>query len=72
MYAIRSYYVQLAFFVELALKDPKTGMTILPVYWDDNYVSLLPGEKREISGYVFKKDVGTEEPELSYKGWNTK
>ncbi|HPF52231.1 MAG TPA: glycoside hydrolase family 2 TIM barrel-domain containing protein [Draconibacterium sp.] len=64
--------VQLAFFVELALKDPKTGMTILPVYWDDNYVSLLPGEKREISGYVFKKDVGTEEPELSYKGWNTK
>lgn len=63
---------QLAFFIELALKDKESGMTILPVYWDDNYVSLLPGEKREISGYVFKKDAGTEKPVLSCKGWNTK
>lgn len=63
---------QLAFFVELAIKDKESGMTILPVFWDDNYVSLLPGEKRKISGYVFKKDMGTEEPVLSCKGWNTK
>lgn len=63
---------QLAFFIELSLKNKETGMSVLPVFWEDNYVSLLPGEKREITGYVFKKDIGTSEPLLSFKGWNTK
>lgn len=63
---------QLAFFIELSVKDKESGMTILPVFWDDNYISLLPGEKREVSGYVFQKDAGTGEVILEYKGWNMK
>ncbi len=38
----------LAFFVELRVVDAD-GSSILPVLWDDNYVSILPGESRELT-----------------------
>ena len=34
--------------VHLRLTDGKGGADIVPVFWEDNYFSLLPGEKREI------------------------
>ena len=34
-----------AFFIQMTLKD-KDNKTIFPVFWDDNYVSLLPGDSR--------------------------
>jgi hypothetical protein len=34
--------------VRLTLRDAKTGERILPVYYDDNYFSLLPGESRTV------------------------
>jgi exo-1,4-beta-D-glucosaminidase len=37
----------LAFQVHLAIRDAK-GAEILPVFWQDNYFELLPGERREI------------------------
>ncbi|MDH5397575.1 MAG: glycoside hydrolase family 2 [Cyclobacteriaceae bacterium] len=61
---------QLAFFIELTVKGEKSGNTILPVFWDDNYVSLLPGEKKEVTGYFYSKDVRDDQPVFSYKGWN--
>ena len=33
--------------MRLTLRNAKTGERILPVYYDDNYFSLLPGESRE-------------------------
>ncbi len=36
----------LAFFIELGVLGKSSGQTILPVFWEDNYVSLLPGETR--------------------------
>jgi exo-1,4-beta-D-glucosaminidase len=38
----------LAFFVELRVVDAD-GNSILPVLWEDNYVSILPGESRELT-----------------------
>ena len=38
----------LAFQVHLKLVDGATGDEPLPVYWDDNYFALMPGEKRDI------------------------
>jgi exo-1,4-beta-D-glucosaminidase len=38
----------IAFFIELKASKKKSGETILPVFWEDNYVSLLPGETRAI------------------------
>jgi len=34
---------QLAFFTHLTLRDSVTGEPVLPVYWDSNELSLLPG-----------------------------
>jgi exo-1,4-beta-D-glucosaminidase len=38
----------LAFQVRLELTDGPGGEEILPVYWEDNYFALFPGEKREL------------------------
>jgi hypothetical protein len=46
------------------------GSRILPAYYSDNYVSLLPGESREIDiEYPAKAGKGT--AQLSLRGWNT-
>ncbi|MBI5724082.1 MAG: hypothetical protein HZA50_09010 [Planctomycetes bacterium] len=39
---------QIAFFLELMLVGDRSGMSFLPVFWDDNYVSLFPGESRTL------------------------
>jgi exo-1,4-beta-D-glucosaminidase len=39
----------LAFQLRLMLVDAKSGDELLPVFWDDNYVALLPGESRDIA-----------------------
>ena len=59
----------LAFFTELTLKD-KNGAAILPVFWEDNYVTLLPGEEREIKGYVNRKDYKGDAVSLAWIFWN--
>ena len=60
---------RIAFFIELKLLSKKTGETILPVFWQDNYVTLLPGEIRTIEGVVTPTD---EEIALAIEGWNLK
>jgi hypothetical protein len=55
---------------KLTLIDQKTGERILPAYYSDNYVSLLPGETREITiDYPAKEE---EQPTLDLRGWNQK
>jgi hypothetical protein len=45
------------------------GSRILPAYFSDNYVSLLPGETREIEiEYPGKAAQGA--PQISLRGWN--
>src|SRR6266851_364013 len=60
----------LAFFVRLKLDKGKGGEEILPVLWQDNYVSLLPGEKREITATYRATELGTTSPYVEVKGWN--
>jgi hypothetical protein len=61
---------QLAFFVQLALTRGRGGSEILPVLWDDNYFSLLPGESREVTAVFAAKDAGSAKPTLEIGGWN--
>jgi exo-1,4-beta-D-glucosaminidase len=58
----------LAFFVELRAVDAATGDTVLPVLWDDNYVSLLPGETRRLTATL--PHAGPGAIRLDYSGWN--
>jgi len=58
----------LAFFVELRVVDGD-GNSILPVLWDDNYVSILPGESRELTArFPTVDDVSG--ATLAVQGWN--
>jgi exo-1,4-beta-D-glucosaminidase len=58
-----------AFFIRLQLMKG-AGEELLPVYWEDNYLSLLPGEKREVVATVDAHDAGTAEPRVVVTGWN--
>lgn len=52
---------------KLTLVDAK-GQRILPAYYNDNYVTLLPGERRQIE-IRFPAAVATL-PHLALRGWN--
>ena len=60
----------LAFFVRLKVNKGAGGEEILPVIWEDNYFSLLPGEKREISASYRATALGTAKPAVEVSGWN--
>jgi exo-1,4-beta-D-glucosaminidase len=60
----------IAFLVRLRLLKGKDGPEILPVFWEDNYFSLLPGEKREVVVRVRKSDLGNAKPILAIDGYN--
>ena len=60
----------LAFFVHLKVNQSKSGEEILPVIWQDNYFSLLPGEKREVSAIYAAAALQGGEPVVELNGWN--
>jgi exo-1,4-beta-D-glucosaminidase len=60
----------LAFFVRLKVDKGAKGEEILPVVWEDNYISLLPGEKREITASYRAGELGTAKASVEVSGWN--
>ena len=60
----------LAFFVRLKVDKGKGGGEILPVLWEANYISLLPGEKREVSASYRTAELGVAKPVVEISGWN--
>jgi exo-1,4-beta-D-glucosaminidase len=57
----------IAFAVALDIIDKKTGDTVVPVFWQDNYISLLPGEKRVLHAEF---DTDASRVTLDVRGWN--
>lgn len=60
----------LAFLVRLRLLKGKDGKEVLPVFWDDNYLFVMPGEKREVLVRVRRSDLGEGKPTLAVDGYN--
>jgi exo-1,4-beta-D-glucosaminidase len=60
----------LAFFVRLKVDKGAKGEEVLPVVWEDNYISLLPGEKREVTATYRAAELGTAKPTVEVSGWN--
>ena len=60
----------LAFFVHLRLLKGANGAEIAPILWEDNYVSLLPGEKREIAAVYDRRLMENAHPVVAADGWN--
>jgi exo-1,4-beta-D-glucosaminidase len=63
---------KIAFFIHSDIVDQQTGETILPVRWSDNYVSLLPGEKRILTALIRNNCLVNKKPQLVVTGYNLK
>jgi exo-1,4-beta-D-glucosaminidase len=70
--AIENPGKDLAFAVNPKILKKTSMEPVLPVFWDDNYISLLPGEKRTINVNFDSKNLGGEEAVLKVDGWNVK
>jgi len=60
----------IAFFVELRIGGDRTGATVVPVFWSDNDVSILPGQTKTFSASFATEDLKGERPVFKYRGWN--
>ena len=59
-----------ALMAHLQLRGAKTGRRVLPTTYSDNYVSLLPGEKKRILVSCDKAQLQGEAPFVTVDGWN--
>jgi exo-1,4-beta-D-glucosaminidase len=67
---LRNPSKDLAFMVHLRLTRGKGGEDVVPIFWDDNYVTLLPGESRQISATYENSTLGGATPVVEVDGWN--
>jgi exo-1,4-beta-D-glucosaminidase len=42
----------------------------VPVFWNENYFTLLPGEERNVSVSVHTTDLQGQKPVVKVGGWN--
>jgi exo-1,4-beta-D-glucosaminidase len=61
---------QLAFQLRVSLRNQATKEEILPVLWEDNYISLLPGETRDIDARYLPQTKLPAHLTLRVDGWN--
>lgn len=61
---------KLAFQIHLGIRKSGDTQEILPVFWDDNYIELMPGESREITARYLPSAALLGSVELSVSGWN--
>ncbi len=60
----------IALAIRLKLVQKESGKRVLPAYYEDNYFSLLPGEKRTLSIEFDTKYLDGDNPQLLIEGWN--
>jgi exo-1,4-beta-D-glucosaminidase len=60
-----------AFFLRLRVTG-RGDEEALPVLWEDNYISLLPGETRTVSATYRLRDLGGGAPHVVVTGWNVR
>jgi exo-1,4-beta-D-glucosaminidase len=59
-----------AFQVRLRLARKKDDVDLVPVFWDDNYFSLLPGEERIIAAEYDASELHGARPAIEVGGFN--
>lgn len=59
-----------ALMIHLRVIQADSGERILPVFYEDNYFSLLPGESRTVSMEFAVANLAGEQPKLAMDGWN--
>jgi exo-1,4-beta-D-glucosaminidase len=56
----------IAFGIELSLLRTGSGEPVLPVFWDDNYLILFPGQERTLKA----RFAGSGDVRIAVSGWN--
>jgi exo-1,4-beta-D-glucosaminidase len=59
----------LAFQIKLGIREDQRDDEVLPVFWEDNYFSLLPNESRVVVAR-YPTHALQRHPELEVEGWN--
>jgi beta-mannosidase len=59
-----------AVMAHLQLRKQRTNQRVLPVFYSENYVSLLPGESRTITIEAASGELGGALPLVVVEGWN--
>ncbi len=67
---VKNPSTELAFFLRLKAANGESGEEILPVLWEDNYITLMPSEARTITATFRHKDVGDAAVKLELTGVN--
>ncbi len=67
---LRNPSENLAFMVHLKITRGKGGEEVVPILWEDNYFSLLPGERREVTAKYDLSALEGKEPVLAVDGFN--
>ena len=60
----------LAFQIRLAVNESATGGEVLPVLWDDNYVTLMPGESKVLHATYMSSQRPHAGAVVKLDGWN--
>jgi hypothetical protein len=60
----------IALMSHLQLRKARSGQRVLPVFYSDNYVSLLPGELKKLTVEAAVSDLDGDAPLLAVDGWN--
>ena len=59
-----------ALMVRVRVLDPETGLLVAPILYSDNYVSLIPGEARQIAVEYRASKVAGRGIKVMVEGWN--
>jgi exo-1,4-beta-D-glucosaminidase len=60
----------IAFMVHLRMTRGKGGEDLTPIFWSDNYFSLLPGEQKRVTATYDPSDLEGKAPILHVDGYN--
>jgi hypothetical protein len=53
-----------SFMNRLVVTKGKGGEEVLPAFWNDNFISLLPGEEKTLTVTMAKEDLNGNKPEI--------
>jgi exo-1,4-beta-D-glucosaminidase len=67
---VKNPSTSVAFMSHARLVKGKDGDDLVPIFWDDNYFSLLPGEEKSIAATFLKSDLEGQQPFLTLDGYN--
>jgi len=62
---------RIAFFLWAKAYNRVTGELVGPVYWDENCITLLPGERAQLTGSVPGMHLKENDLDVKVTGWNT-